>query len=252
GQFVIVRKDEKAERIPLTIADYDRTNGTITLIVQEVGKSTKEMGELKAGDAFLDFVGPLGMPSELHKFGTVVTVGGGLGIAPVYPIAKELKKMGNRMINIIGARNKDMLFWVDEMKAISDDLLIATDDGSLGEKGFVTTLLDKVIKREKVDFVMAIGPMVMMRACCEVTRGPAVPTKVSLNPVMVDGTGMCGGCRVLVDKKVKFACVDGPEFDGHLVDWQAAIARSKMFWDLEQKAHAEDNHECRLNKATGA
>lgn len=255
GQFVMLRKDDQGERIPLTIADYDPKKGTVTVIVQEVGRSTIEMGFMKAGDMVKDFVGPLGIPSEIHKFGTVVTIGGGLGIAPVFPIARALKQAGNRMINIIGARNAEMLIWEKEMRAVSDELLVTTDDGSHGEKGFVTQVLARIIEREKVDFVMAIGPMVMMKACCEVTRAKAIPTKVSLNPVMVDGTGMCGGCRVTIGKEIKFACVDGPEFDGHLVDWSAAITRSRMYKDEEKaamdafKTHGHAAGDCRLNKS---
>ncbi|MFZ2957549.1 MAG: sulfide/dihydroorotate dehydrogenase-like FAD/NAD-binding protein [Candidatus Ozemobacteraceae bacterium] len=252
GQFVMVRKDETAERIPLTIADYNVTTGSIILIVQEVGRSTLELGLMKAGDFILDFVGPLGMPSHIKNFGTVVCIGGGLGVAPVFPIARDLHKAGNRVLSIIGARNAEMLIWEKEMQAVSDELFVTTDDGTKGEKGFVTQVLSRIIAKEKVDLVMAIGPMVMMRAACEVTRPTGIKTLVSLNPVMVDGTGMCGGCRVIVGKDIKFACVDGPEFDGHLVDWAAAITRSRMYAGEEKLAleafHQHGSEDCKCLK----
>lgn len=229
GQFVIVRISEKGERIPLTIADYDQDKGTITLIIQQVGKTSKEMAALKEGDKLLDLVGPLGQSSEIDNYGTIVCVGGGVGIAPIFPIARSLKKAGNRVISIIGARSKDILFWEDKMKEVSDEVLVATDDGSYGHKGFVTDLLKDLIKKEKIDRVWAVGPMIMMRAVCAVTRPDNIKTIVSLNPIMVDGTGMCGGCRVNVGEETKFACVDGPEFDGHLVDFDLAMRRSSYY-----------------------
>lgn len=234
GQFVIVRISEEGERIPLTIADYDQDKGTITLIIQQVGKTTKEMAALKEEDKLLDLVGPLGQSSEIDNYGTIVCVGGGVGIAPIFPIARSLKKAGNRVISIIGARSKDILFWEDKMKEVSDEVLVATDDGSYGHKGFVTDLLKDLIKKEKIDRVWAVGPMIMMRAVCAVTRPDNIKTIVSLNPIMVDGTGMCGGCRVNVGEETKFACVDGPEFDGHLVDFDLAMRRSSYYKEEEK------------------
>ncbi|NLU50945.1 MAG: sulfide/dihydroorotate dehydrogenase-like FAD/NAD-binding protein [Syntrophomonadaceae bacterium] len=235
GQFIILRIDEEGERIPLTIADYDTNAGTITIIFQEVGKTTELLGELREGDSILDFVGPLGCPSEIENFGTVVCVGGGVGVAPVYPIARALKEAGNRVVSIIGARTRDMLIWENEMRQISSELYVATDDGTAGRKGFVTDVLVDVLAREKVDKVVAIGPVVMMQAVCRVTP-ETVPVTVSLNPIMVDGTGMCGACRVEVGDATRFACVDGPEFDGHQVNWELVLLRSRMFVDEERLA----------------
>ena len=245
GQFIIVRIDENGERIPLTIADYNRETGTITMIFQAVGFSTNALKDLNEGDYILDVVGPLGTPSEIENYGTVVCVGGGVGIAPVYPIARDLKEAGNRVISIIGARNEDLLFWKDKMAAISDELIIATDDGSAGIKGFVTDVLKSVIERETVNQVWAIGPMVMMKAVSNTTRPYDVKTMVSLNPIMVDGTGMCGGCRVQIGTETKFACVDGPEFDGHLVDFDLAMRRSGVY-KAEEKQDLEHAHQCRI------
>ena len=242
GQFVIIRLHEKAERIPLTIADYSRKEGTITIIFQVVGASTRELAEYKAGQRILDLVGPLGVPSEIEKYGTVVCIGGGVGIAPIYPIAKALKEAGNKVISIIGARCRDLLFWREKMAAVSDELLIATDDGSVGRKGFVTDVLKDLLEKEKIERVWAIGPMVMMKAVANTTRPFAVKTIVSLNPIMVDGTGMCGACRVAVGKETKFACVDGPEFDGHEVDFELAMKRLAIFKDEEQKSMAQGQH----------
>ncbi|NSW82870.1 MAG: sulfide/dihydroorotate dehydrogenase-like FAD/NAD-binding protein [Syntrophothermus sp.] len=235
GQFIILRIDEEGERIPLTIADYDTNAGTITLIFQEVGKTTELLGELREGDSILDFVGPLGCPSEIENFGTVVCVGGGVGVAPVYPIARALKEAGNRVVSIIGARTRDMLIWENEMRQISSELYVATDDGTAGRKGFVTDVLVDVLARKKVDKVVAIGPVVMMQAVCRVTP-ETVPVTVSLNPIMVDGTGMCGACRVEVGDATRFACVDGPEFDGHQVNWELVLQRSRMFVEEERLA----------------
>lgn len=242
GQFVMVRISEKGERIPLTIADYDREKGTITLIFQEVGCTTKKMRLLKAEEYLLDLVGPLGQPTELENYGTVVCIGGGVGIAPIYPIAKALKEAGNRVISIIGARTKNLLFWEEKMQAVSDELLIATDDGSVGQKGFVTDVLKQLMEKEKIDRVWAIGPMIMMKFVCQVTKPAEIKTIVSLNPIMVDGTGMCGACRVQVGTETKFACVDGPEFDGHLVDFDLAMRRVAYYKDEEKRALAQ--HEC--------
>lgn len=238
GQFTIVRITENGERIPLTIADFDRQRGTITLIFQEVGYTTSEMGKLEAGDSLLDFVGPLGLPSEVENYGHVVLVGGGVGIAPVYPITRALKEAGNQVTAIIGARSKDLLFMEEEMRAASHRLLVATDDGSYGHHGFVTDLVKQVLEEGQVNCLWAIGPMIMMRNVAEVTRPYNVKTIVSLNPIMVDGTGMCGACRVAVGDKTKFACVDGPEFDGHLVDWDLAMRRSTAYREEEQTAIA--------------
>ena len=222
----------------MTIADYDREEGSITMIYQAVGASTKAMSELNVGDAFTDIVGPLGQPSEIEKLGKVVVIGGGIGIAPIYPIAKALKAAGNEVIAIIGARTKDLLFWEDKMAAVSDRLLIATDDGSAGHKGFVTQLLEGLVQNEEIKRVWAIGPMVMMRAVAKVTLPYKVSTVVSMNPIMVDGTGMCGACRVSVGGKTKFACVDGPEFDGHLIDFDLAMKRAAVF-KADEKAAME-------------
>jgi ferredoxin--NADP+ reductase len=237
GQFVILRIDETGERIPLTLADFDREMGTITLIYQEVGRTTLDLGRLEAGDYLLDLVGPLGKPSEIEKYGTVVCVGGGVGIAPIYPITRELARAGNKIISIIGARSKDHLILAEEMQSISENLYIATDDGTLGHKGFVTDILKEIIDRgEEIDLVVAIGPLVMMKAVSELTRPYEIRTVVSLNPIMVDGTGMCGACRVAVGQATKFACVDGPEFDGHQVNWSVAEIRARMFVEEEKQA----------------
>lgn len=247
GQFIILRIDEQGERIPLTIADYDANAGTVTIIFQEVGKTTELLGELREGDSILDFVGPLGCPSEIENFGTVVCVGGGVGVAPVYPIARALKEAGNRVISIIGARTRDMLIWVNEMRQVSSELYVATDDGTAGIKGFVTDVLTDVLSREKVDRVVAIGPAVMMQAVSRVTP-KEIPVTVSLNPIMVDGTGMCGACRVEVGGTTKFACVDGPEFDGHQVNWELVLIRSRMFVEEErlamQSSHRKGGCQC--------
>ena len=245
GQFIVLRVNDEGERIPLTIADFDREKGTITLIFQVVGASTQALSQLEVGEAILDFVGPLGQPSEIHEnMGTVVCIGGGIGVAPVYPIAKAMHEMGNKVISIMGARSKDILIFEDRMRAVSDEVLIATDDGSYGIKGFVTTALQQLVDRgEKIDQVTAIGPGIMMRSVAEATRPLGIKTIVSLSPVMVDGTGMCGGCRVQVGDEMKFACVDGPEFDGHLVDFNSLMSRGRMY--RAQEAEAKD-HVCNI------
>ena len=245
GQFIVLRVNDEGERIPLTIADFDREKGTITLIFQVVGASTQALSQLEVGEAILDFVGPLGQPSEIHEnMGTVVCIGGGIGVAPVYPIAKAMHEMGNKVISIMGARSKDILIFEDRMRAVSDEVLIATDDGSYGIKGFVTTALQQLVDRgEKIDQVTAIGPGIMMRSVAEATRPLGIKTIVSLNPVMVDGTGMCGGCRVQVGDEMKFACVDGPEFDGHLVDFNSLMSRGRRY--RAQEAEAKD-HVCNI------
>jgi len=240
GNFVMLRVHEKGERIPLTVADKDATAGTITLVFQAVGKTTTELGELKAGDRLLDLVGPLGKPTRVEKFdGVTVCVGGGIGVAPVHPIACALKAAGNRVISIIGARSKELLVMEEEMVRASTELLVATDDGSYGHAGFVTEVLQQVIEREGKDniaLVMAIGPVPMMRACCKVTEPYGVHTEVSLNPIMVDATGMCGACRVSVAGETRFACVDGPEFNGHQVDFDELTKRLRIYLDDEKRA----------------
>ena len=240
GQFIILRIDEVGERIPLTIADYDRKKGTIQLIFQEVGDTTRQLGTLKAGEALLDVAGPLGKATEIENYGTVVCIGGGIGVAPVYPIARAYKKAGNRVVSIIGARNADLLIMEKEMRSVSDVLHITTDDGSAGRKGLVVDpLKDMIAADEKIDRVMAIGPMVMMRGVAEVTRPYGIHTLVSLNPIMVDGTGMCGGCRCSVGGETKFACVDGPEFDGHAVDFNGLMSRARMYQTQERQCKGD-------------
>lgn len=237
GQFVIVRVREEGERIPLTIADYSREEGTITLVFQEVGLTTKLLGLLEEGDRILDLVGPLGVPAQLPETGVVVAVGGGVGVAPVYPKCKEMAKRGVRVISIIGARSQDLLILEDEMREVSGELHICTNDGSKGFHGFVSEKLKELLTGGlKPDEVIAIGPLPMMRATCEVTRPFGIKTWVSMNPIMVDGTGMCGACRVTVGGETKFCCVDGPMFDGHLVDWAEAIRRANMYRDEERVA----------------
>jgi NAD(P)H-flavin reductase len=237
GQFIILRIDEKGERIPLTIADYNREKGTITIIFMEVGKTTKQLGKLNVGDSIENFAGPLGIASEVKKYGTVVCVGGGVGIAPLYPLVRALKEAGNYVISILGAKNKKLLLLEEEIESFSDELYISTDDGSKGHKGFVSDVLQKQIdSKEKIDMVMAIGPVIMMKVVADLTKKYQIKTLVSLNPIMVDGTGMCGGCRVSVEGKTKFACVDGPEFDGHEVDFNNLMLRNRRFLKEEEDA----------------
>ena len=245
GQFIVLRVNEEGERVPLTIADFDRERGIVTILFQVVGASTELLASLQEGDSILDFVGPLGQPSELsNHMGTVVFVGGGIGVAPVYPIARAAHELGNKVISILGAKTKDILIFEDRMRAISDEVLITTDDGSYGIKGFVTNAIEELVKRgEKIDQVTAIGPGVMMKSVAEATRPYGIKTIVSLNPIMVDGTGMCGGCRVQVGEETKFACVDGPEFDGHLVDFRGLMARGRMYRTQEAK---EKDHVCNI------
>jgi len=245
GQFVVLRADDRAERIPLTVADFDREAGQITVIFQEVGASTKKLARFQPGQAILDVVGPLGKASHIEKFGTVVCVGGGVGVAPVYPIAKALHQAGNQIISIIGARSKEMLILEEEMKAISHELYVTTDDGTYGHHGFVTDELKRLIDEgRKIDLVLAIGPVVMMRAVSEVTRPYELKTVVSLNSVMIDGTGMCGGCRTTVGGETKFVCVDGPEFDAHKVNYKELMLRQQMYNREERRANWD--HTCRL------
>lgn len=237
GQFVIVRVDEKGERIPLTLVDWDREKGTITLIFQEVGVSTKKLGTIAVEGAILNIVGPLGNPSDIRHYGTLAVACGGVATAAAYPIAKALKQSGNTVISIVGARTENLLILETEMKAVSDELHISTDDGSKGYKGFVRDVLKTLIEKGRsFDIVYAIGPPIMMNTVCEVTRPYGIKTIVSLNPIMVDGMGMCGACRVSVDGKTQFACVDGPEFDGHLVDFDLLIKRLKIYFPDERKA----------------
>ncbi len=252
GQFVIVITHERGERIPLTIADYDREAGTITMIFQEVGKSTMEMGLMEVGDAFKTIVGPLGHPTEIENYGTVICVGGGVGIAPVFPIARALKEAGNKVISIIGARTKDLLLWEDKMRAVSDELIVTTDDGSYGRKDLVTVPLKEIIEANpgKIAKIWAIGPAIMMKFVAATTKPFNVPTIVSLNSIMVDGTGMCGGCRVLMDEGAQFVCVDGPEFDGHKVDWNNLLSRMSFYRSEEQAAvqRFRETHKCNLDR----
>jgi ferredoxin/flavodoxin---NADP+ reductase len=239
GQFVIVRVHERGERIPLTIAAADPAEGRITIIVQAVGKTTTLLNMLRAGDALLDVVGPLGKPSDMENFGTVVVIGGGVGTAIAYPTAKALKQAGNHVIFILGARNRELLLLEDEVRAACDELVIMTDDGSYGTKGFVTDALKGLLAAgRKVDYVLAIGPVPMMKAVAAVTREPRIKTMVSLNSIMVDGTGMCGGCRVGVNDGSQFACVDGPEFDAHQVDFDLLTRRNRAYRELEVSSMA--------------
>jgi ferredoxin--NADP+ reductase len=244
GQFIILRIDEYGERIPLTIYDYDAKKGTVSIIFQEVGKTTKQLGKLKVGDYIQDFVGPLGRHFEInnsHK--SVFCIGGGVGVAPVYLKAKALKASRKEVISIIGARTKELIILEEEMRAISDQLYVCTDDGSYGEHGFVTDVLERLLKtHKKPDLVIAIGPLPMMKASCQITKKFDIPTLVSLNSIMVDGTGMCGSCRVTVDAKTKFTCVDGPTFDGHLVDFDELMIRQTRF--IEEEKIALQRYEC--------
>ena len=246
GQFIIFRIDEAGERVPLTIAGYDREKGTVTIIFQKVGYTTERLDTLQEGDALLDFVGPLGEPSHTEGIRRAAVIGGGLGVAIAYPQAKALHEAGAKVDLIVGFRNEQLIILKDELTAACTDLTIMTDDGSNGHKGFVTQALEEKLRAgEQYDEVIAIGPLPMMKAVCDLTRPYGVKTIVSMNPIMIDGTGMCGGCRVTVGGETKFACVDGPDFDGHLVDFDEAIARSRMFRPEEAQAR-EHAHKCRL------
>jgi len=245
GQFVIIRIKENGERIPLTIADSDSGKGTIDIIVQGIGKTTKEINTLQAGDYLADVVGPLGKPSQIENFGIAVSIGGGVGTAIAYPTAVALKQAGNHTISIIGGRTKEFVILEDEMKKVCDEVFITTDDGSYGKHGFVTDQLKELIETRKIDFVLAIGPIPMMKAVSDVTREKGIKTVVSLNPIMVDGTGMCGGCRAIVDNKTVFVCVDGPEFDAHKVDFKTLMTRNQTY--LLQEKISLEQHECKLN-----
>ena len=244
GQFLVLRRTEVGERIPLTIVSSDAGEGSVTIIFQAVGKSTTDFARMKPGDAYLDVVGPLGLATHIEKFGTVVGIGGGIGAAPLLPIATAIKEAGNRLLSIVGARTKDLLILEDEMREISDEIVITTDDGSYAKKGFVTTALQEFIDRgEKIDLCIAIGPVPMMRAVAEVTRPHGIKTMVSLNPIMVDATGMCGACRVTVGGTTKFVCVDGPEFDGHQVDFKELVMRNRAYLREEKVAMERIEHE---------
>lgn len=246
GQFVVLMTDEKGERIPLTIVDSDTEEGTITLIFQVVGKTTAYLAEMKEGDSLFAVLGPLGHPTEIENFGTAVCVGGGVGIGVVYPVIKALEEAGNKVISIIGARTKDILILEDEIKEVCDELIVTTDDGSYGVHGFVTKVLQDLIDSDqKIDIVFAIGPVPMMKFLCEVTRPYGIKTIVSLNPIMVDATGMCGACRVSVGGETKFTCVDGPEFDGHKVDFDLLTNRLRTY--IDQEKVAMEDYRCRCN-----
>jgi len=246
GQFVILKANEAGERIPLTMADTNPEKGTLTIIYMVVGKSTALFKSLKVGESYQDVIGPLGKPTHLEKVGTVVCVGGGTGIAVLHPITRGLKEIGNNVISIIGARSKDILILEDEMKAASHKLHVCTDDGSYGHHGFVTEVLKQVLEKEDVKLAVAIGPVPMMKFVSKLTKDFNVPTMVSLNPIMVDGTGMCGGCRVSVGGETKFACVDGPEFDGHKVDFDELMRRLQAYCEDEKKCY---NDYCTLQQA---
>lgn len=240
GQFIILRVDDDGERIPLTIADFDRSAGTVTIIFQIVGSTTEKLNHKNEGEFISDFVGPLGVASKVEGLKKVAVIGGGVGCAIAYPIAKKLHALGAEVHSIVGFRNKDLVILEDEFKAASDKLFIMTDDGSCGDKGLVTDALRKLIESgEKYDEVIAIGPLVMMKFVCLLTKEFGIKTTVSMNPIMIDGTGMCGGCRINVGGETKFACVDGPDFDGHLVDFDEAMSRSSMYKDFERKHHEE-------------
>ena len=250
GQFVILRQNEMGERVPMSIGGLDKKNGLLTVVIQEVGKTSAAMNRMKAGDSFADVVGPLGLPTHMEKFGNCICIGGGVGIPPIYPIAQALKEAGNKVTTIIGARSKNLLIYEKELGNASDQLLISTDDGSYGTHGFVTTILQKMIDDgEKIDMVICVGPVPMMKAVVETTREPKIKTFVSLNPIMVDGTGMCGACRVTVGGKTKFACVDGPDFDGHEVDFDEMTKRQKMYLKQEKVSYEKFLHKgCNVNK----
>lgn len=251
GQFVILRLDEHGERIPLTISDALTEQGSVVLFVQVIGKTSTQMSRLEVGDSILDMAGPLGNPSEIELFGTVVLVGGGFGVAAIYPIARDLTQCGNTTISILGARTQELLLLQEEMKAVSTEVLPITNDGSSGRKGFVTDELQRLIDGGKsIDRVIAIGPPIMMKAVADLTRPYEIKTVVSMNPIMIDGTGMCGACRVMVGKEMKFACVDGPEFDGHAVDFEGLLNRLKTYIPEEQESRdkwmSENKEPCQL------
>lgn len=248
GQFVMVKIDEFSERIPLTIADYDRSSGSITLIFQELGKSTMQFGSLKPGDGVANIAGPLGHPSEIENYGTVICTGGGVGIAPIFPIVRSLKEAGNRVLSIIAARSKELLFWEDRIRDYSDELIVCTDDGSYGLKGLITVPLKELLEKRgrEIKRVWAVGPAGMMKYVSMTTRPYGIKTIVSLNTIMIDGTGMCGGCRVALEDGAQFVCVDGPEFDGHKVDWDSLSSRLQFYREEEDIATRQWKHKCRI------
>jgi len=247
GQFVIIRVTDHGERIPLTIADTDPVMGTITLIVQAVGKTTREMAMLRQGSALHDIVGPLGKPTHIQRFGTVLCVGGGIGIAPLYPIARAMRDARNRVITVLGARSRDLLILESDMRMVSDQVVVTTDDGSYGTKGLVTDAIRSLVADgTHFDQAVVIGPPLMMKFTSLLTKELGIPTMASLNPIMIDGTGMCGGCRVIVGGETRFACVDGPEFDAHAVDWDTLIRRLKTYHTAEQAACDRQDHACRI------
>lgn len=235
GQFVIVRCDERSERIPFTVADWNAQAGTITLLIQEVGRSSRHLGSMNEGDFILDIAGPLGMPSHIEYFGRVICIGGGFGIAAIYPIARELKEKKNIVTSIIGVKTKDLIIMEDKLRLISDRVKITTEDGGYGIKGMVTDALREIFKSETADLIYAIGPVPMMKAVCKITKPHNIKTIVSLNPIMLDGTGMCGVCRVNIGGKTKFTCIDGPDFDGHLIDFDCLMRRQKMYDKINDK-----------------
>ncbi len=247
GQFVIVKIDEKGERVPLTFADWDAAAGSVTIIFMEAGATTCRLGRLTAGESIEHFVGPLGVPTHIEKFGTVVCVAGGIGVAPITPIARGLKQAGNHVISIMGTRSKNLLFWEDKLRQSSDELIVTTDDGTYGRKALVTEPLKELLSSRKIDQVIAIGPIPMMKFCTLTSKPFNVKTIVSLNPLMVDGTGMCGCCRVSVGGATKFACVDGPDFDGHAVDWDLMSIRSKAYGTEEKRSL--EKWECQCKKS---
>ena len=237
GQFVMLTPTEHGERIPLTMADFSPDKGTVTIAALEVGKTTRELGRMKAGEKLFSLVGPLGLPTHLKQYGNVVSIGGGIGLALMYPVVRALRQAGNRTINIVGARNEKLLIYEKEIESVSDEFYVCTDDGSKGHHGFVSDVLKKLIaENKKIDLVYAVGPIIMMKVIANITRPHNIATAVSLNPIMVDGTGMCGSCRVIIDGKTKFGCVDGPEFDGHKVDFENLTARNKRYIPEEQVA----------------
>jgi len=252
GQFVIVRADENGERVPMSIGGLDRERGLLTMVIQEVGKTSAQLCDTPAGAELADVVGPLGEPTEIKLLGHTVVVGGGIGIAPIYPVAQALKAAGNRVTAIIGARNESLLFYREELGSASDRLMVTTDDGSEGLKGFVSTALQQLIETDKPDWIMAIGPVPMMRSVANLTKQHGIPTVVSLNPIMIDGTGMCGGCRVSVGGHTRFACVDGPDFDAHQVDFDELVQRQAQYKPFEKEAYErylEHREECSLEIA---
>ncbi len=248
GQFIIFRVEADGERVPITIADVDREKGILTVVFMAVGYSTKKLAQLEIGDEILDVVGPLGKATEIENYGTVVCVAGGYGAAPCYLISKAFHDAGNKVHMIMGARNKDLLFWQDKMATACSELHIATDDGTLGHKGFVTEVLADIMKKEKVNYVIAVGPMPMMRAVANLTREEGIKTEASMNPIMIDGTGMCGACRVTVGGEVKFACIDGPDFDAHKIDFDEVINRTRIYKDEERRR----SENCNLLKKADA